>query len=125
MNATASLIGRILLAAIFIASGAQKFLDAQGAVEYIKTSAYPIPMPEVTVWAAAALELFGGLAILLGIGTRSAALALAIFSVAAAVLFHFKPDDQMQTIMLMKNLAIAGGLLVLFSNGPGRLALRA
>jgi putative oxidoreductase len=124
MNDTASLLGRILLAAIFIMSGAQKFMGAAGTVEYMKTAAYPIPMPELTVWGVAALELFGGLAILLGIGTRTAAFALALFTIAAGALFHFKPDDQMQMIMLMKNLAIAGGLFVLAAHGAGRLALR-
>jgi len=68
-------------------------------------------------------ELGGGLCVLLGLWTRWAALALAGFCVLAALLFHYQPDDMMQMINFMKNITIAGGLLVLAGAGPGAYAL--
>lgn len=118
-----SLVARILLAVIFIKAGYGKFMDPAGAAGYMQTSTFPIPMPDLTVYAVAALELFGGIAILIGFLSRPAALALAIFTVAAAVGFHFNFADQMQANAFMKNLAIAGGLLLLFANGPGALSV--
>lgn len=68
-------------------------------------------------------EVIGGLAIILGWKTRVAAIALAGFSIVSAVLFHADFADQMQMIMFMKNVAIAGGFLLLFVQGPGAYAL--
>ena len=69
------------------------------------------------------LEVFGGLAVLVGWQTRLAAFALGGFSLISAVIFHANFGDQMQMIMFMKNIAIAGGFLFLVANGPGALAL--
>ncbi len=66
-----------------------------------------------------ALELLAGIALVIGFKQRLAALALAAFCVGSAVLFHFELADQMQFIMFFKNLAIAGGLLVLAVHRPG------
>jgi putative oxidoreductase len=74
--------------------------------------------------AVIALELGGGLAILFGLFSRWAALGLAVFSVIAALIFHTNFADQMQAVSFMKNLAIAGGLLLLYANGPGAWAVR-
>jgi putative oxidoreductase len=71
------------------------------------------------------LEFGGGLALIVGLFTRWAALALAIFSLLAAVFFHTNFADQMQSIMFMKNLAIAGGLLLLVRHGGGELSIDA
>jgi putative oxidoreductase len=114
------LLGRLLLAAIFITAGYGKiggYAATQGYMEAMGVSGALLPLVIVA-------ELGGGLAILLGLLTRYAALGLAVFSVASAVIFHGSAD-QMQQIMFMKNLAIAGGLLILVANGPGRLSLDA
>lgn len=112
------LLGRLLLAAIFITAGYGKiggYAATQGYMEAMGISGTLLPL---VIFA----ELGGGLAILLGLLTRYAALGLAVFSVASAVIFH-SSADQVQQIMFMKNLAIAGGLLILVANGPGRLSL--
>ena len=114
------LLGRLLLAAIFITAGYGKiggYAATQGYMEAMGVSGALLPL---VIFA----ELGGGLAILLGLLTRYAALGLAVFSVASAVIFH-SSADQVQQIMFMKNLAIAGGLLILVANGPGRLSLDA
>ena len=122
-HAIVSLIARILLAAIFIMAGIQKFTDIAGTIGYMQTSAFPIPMLERTVYAVAALELIGGVMILLGLCSRWAAMILALFTLAAAASFHSNFADQIQMALFMKNLAIAGGLLLLFANGPGRYSV--
>ena len=120
MNDLLSLIGRVLLSAIFIAAGVQKFFGYDGTLAYM--AKYGVP--GVLLPGVIAIEFFGGLAILFGLGARLAALALAGFTIVAALLFHRDFADPMMIAMFMKNLAIAGGLLLLFVNGPGRYAIR-
>ncbi|MCY1552624.1 Inner membrane protein YqjF [compost metagenome] len=71
------------------------------------------------------LEVGGGLALIFGFLTRWAALALAVFCVAAAVIFHRNFDEQMQMILFMKNFAMAGGFLLLYVQGPGAFSIDA
>ncbi|MEL7401785.1 MAG: DoxX family protein, partial [Pseudomonadota bacterium] len=72
-----------------------------------------------------AFELLAGLAILIGFQTRLVALAIAGFTLLTALMFHLDFSDQMQFLMFWKNVAIAGGFLVLAANGAGRLSLDA
>lgn len=112
-------IGRVLMAVIFIQAGVNKIFGYAGAQGYMEAAGVPgMLLPLVIL-----LEAGGGLALLLGFFTRWTALAFAGFCVLAALLFHFKPDDQMQMISFMKNITIAGGFLVLAGAGPGALAL--
>ena len=121
LNDVSTLAGRILLAFLFIMAGYGKIGGYAGTQAYMEAMGVPGALLPLVI----ATELGGGLLILLGLGTRLAAVALAGFSILAAVLFHFKPDDPMQMIMLMKNFAIAGGLLFLVAQGAGRLSLDA
>lgn len=120
-NDALALLARVLLATIFVLSGAAKLADPTGTAAYVASAG--LPAPQLAAWGAALLELLGGLAILSGYRARSAALALAFFSVVAALFFHNQLADQNQMIHFMKNLAIAGGLLQLAITGPGRFAL--
>lgn len=123
-----SLVARFAVAAIFVHGGWSKLGALDGTATYI--AAKGLPAPELAATAAALLELFGGLAIALGIGTRWAALALAIFLVPTTLFFHNPigldaAAAQMQSIHVYKNLAIAGGLLAFAAFGAGPLSLDA
>ncbi len=74
-------------------------------------------------WPTILLEIVGGAALIVGFQTRIAALLLAGFTVLAGLLYHFQPADQMQMTMFLKNLAIAGGLLLLVAHGAGAMAV--
>ena len=123
-----ALLGRILLAFLFVPAGFSKIAGFSGSVGY--ATAMGLPLPTVGVAAALVIELVGGLMLLVGFGTRVAALALALFTVVAAIFFHAYwalPADQgmMQQIMFNKNIAITGGLLAFVAFGAGSLSLDA
>jgi putative oxidoreductase len=103
------LIGRIMLAAIFVMAGVGKMADPAGTVGYMTA----MGVPSLLLYPTIALEIFAGLAIMAGYKVRYAAIALAVFSVVAAVIFHNNFADKMQMILFMKNIAMAGGLLIL------------
>ena len=120
------LVGRILLAVIFIQSGFGKLM---GLGVFAATLADAgLPMSSVLAPIAAVIELGGGLAILLGIATRYAALALIVFVAAATLIAHrfwaYPPEQQpVQMVQFAKNLAIIGGFLFVFVTGGGHYTL--
>jgi putative oxidoreductase len=116
MNNAIVLLGRVLLALIFVLAGAGKL----GAA-YASTQAYMQSMgvPGGLLPLVIALEIGGGLALVVGLFARWAALALAVFSIASAILFHHNFADQIQMAMFLKNLAMAGGLLLVYVHGAG------
>ena len=127
-NNGVALIGRILLALIFILSGVGKIGGFAGTAGYIASKG--LPMASVLAALTIVVEIGGGLALATGFFARWAALALAVFSVLAALIFHnfwAVPADQAmnQNIHFMKNIAIAGGMLMVFAFGPGALSLGA
>jgi putative oxidoreductase len=121
-----SLAARLAIAAIFIHSGLGKLSSPEGAAGYIAAKGLPAPM--LMAVGAGLLELLGGLALVAGLRTRWAAVALALFLVPTTFFFH-NPSGldaaaaQMQSVQVYKNLAIAGGLLMLASWGAGPLSL--
>ncbi|MCB1465011.1 MAG: DoxX family protein [Nitratireductor sp.] len=117
------LIARILLSVIFILAGVTKFGAIDGNAQYI--ASVGLPAPTLLAWAAAIFETVAGLFILAGFLTRYTSLALAAFCVFTGFMFHYAPADQMQMVMFMKNLAIAGGFLVLSLAGPGSISVDA
>lgn len=120
-NDALALVARVLLAAIFLLSGLAKLADPAGTAAYIASAG--LPAATLGAWGAGLLETLGGLALISGYRARPAAVALALFTLVAAVCFHANFADQVQMIMFMKNVAITGGLLQLAITGPGRLAL--
>ena len=120
-NSVLPLAGRLLLAAIFLISAFGK-LSAPGATQgYIASVGLPAPL--LSYLAAVAIELGGGLMLVLGYRTRLAALALAAFSVVSAVVFHHALGDQNQMFHFLKDFAMAGGLLQVVAFGPGAFSL--
>mgnify|MGYP000639524115 CR=1 FL=1 len=112
-------VGRILMALIFIIAGFGKLGDVQGFAGYMASGG----IPAILAWPAVLFEILGGLALLVGFMTRPVALALAAFSVVTAFLFHFDMGNQIQQILFLKNLAMAGGYLVLAAHGAGALSV--
>jgi putative oxidoreductase len=110
------LSGRAMLAAVFIMAGFGKI-----GAGYAGTQAYmeSAGLPGLLLPAVIALEILGGIAILIGFQTRLAAWLLAGFTLLAAVLFHSDFSQQIQTILFMKNIGLTGGFLLLAAQGPG------
>mgnify|MGYP001821582570 CR=1 FL=1 len=109
LNAGTQLTGRVLISAIFIMAGINKISGYAGTQGYMESMGVPGALLPLVIL----LEIGGGLAVLLGWQTRIAALLLAGFTVLSALIFHADLGDQMQFILFMKNLAMAGGLMFL------------
>lgn len=117
----AALVGRLLLASLFILAGVNKIGAAEGTIGYI--ASVGLPLAEPIYYATLALEILGGLMLLVGYKARYAAAALGVFSIAAAALFHADFADQNQMTSFLKNLSVAGGMFVVAAFGPGRFSL--
>ncbi|MBC7186232.1 MAG: DoxX family protein [Calditrichaeota bacterium] len=114
-------IGRIMLSAVFLMSGLGKIANFAGTQQYM--AAHRMPLAGLFLVCAIALEIGGGLSILLGYKAKWGALALVVFLIPATLIFHTNFSDQTQMIMFMKNLAILGGLLLLAYFGPGPVSV--
>ena len=120
------LVGRILLAAIFVWSGLGKLGSFAGTVGYIQSAG--LPAAQLLAVVAIIIELGGGLLLVLGWKARWGAAALCVFVFLAAIFFHAfwaaAPDQAyMQQIQFMKNLAMMGGLLYVVVYGSGPMSL--
>ena len=104
-------IGRIMLAVLFIVSGAMKLTDIPGTAAYMAT----VNLPANLALPTAIFEIIGGLMIMFGVFTRLTALVFAAFCLLTALLFHRETADPVQAAAAMKNIAIAGGFLCLFA----------
>ncbi len=113
------LVGRLLLAAIFVLSGIDKIGDFSGTQEFMASKGVPSLLLPLVI----ALEVIGGLAIVIGWKAKTFALLLAGYALLAALLFHTNFADQQQYYSFMKNLGMAGGFLFLAANGAGRFSL--
>jgi len=121
LPALADLAGRLLLAAMFLLAGITKISGYAGTAAYMASAGVPAALLPAVI----ALEIGGALAIIVGFQTRLVALALAGFTLAAAALFHSNFADQMQMLLFLKNLSVAGGFLILAANGAGAWSLDA
>lgn len=119
INNSSTLAGRVLIAIMFIMAGYSKIGGYDGTQGYMESMGVPGSLLPVVI----ALELLGGIAVLVGYQTRIAAFLLGGFTFLAAIIFHSDFSQQMQMILFMKNLAISGAFLLLFVHGPGQWAV--
>ncbi len=123
-----SVIGRFLLALMFILSGYAKLGDISGTAGYVASGG--LPFPTLLAAIVGAFELLGGIALVVGFRTRIVGLAMALFTLAASVIFHAywaAPAEQqfVAQLLFMKNLSVAGGLLLVSALGAGPWSLDA
>jgi len=120
MNNVIELVGRLFLGHIFLLAGLNKIGDGYaGTAGYMDSVGVPGGLLPLVI----ALEIIGGLMVIVGFRVKWAAYALAGFSIMAAVIFHANLAEQMQMILFMKNFSIAGGLLLLSVHGAGVLSI--
>lgn len=123
-----ALLARLLMAALFLPAGISKIGGFAGTAGYI--GSVGLPLPEVGAALAIAIEVIAPILLIIGFYTRQAALVLAVFTLAATVLFHnywAMPAEQqfMQSLMFFKNIGVVGGLLAIAAFGAGKLSLDA
>ena len=122
------LVARVLMGAIFVLSGIAKLTDPAGAIGHMERSG--IPSADVLVYVAAFAEILGGLAVISGFLARVGAIGLVVFLAITTLVMHafwnFQGQEMIQqNVQFMKNLALMGGLLLLFAVGPGRYSIDA
>jgi len=123
---TAALIGRLLIAAIFLVSGIAKLTDTPGTVAHMAEMG--IPYPNTLALIAGTAEVLGAIAIATGFLARVASAGLILYMIPTTLIFHafwnYTGEEHMtQMVNFMKNLAIIGGLAVLMAQGPGRFSI--
>ena len=128
MNNALNLIGRLLLAALFLPAGLSKLSGFEGTVGYI--TSVGLPLPAVAAAGALAVEILGSAALVVGFQTRIVAAVLAVFTLVASIFFHAfwaaAPEQAfVQQLLFFKNVGVVGGLLVLVSSGAGAWSLDA
>lgn len=120
MKKLTDIIARVLLGLIFVVAGLGKLGEGYaGTAGYMDSMGVPGSLLPLVIL----LEIGGGLMVIAGFKTAWAALALAVFTLISAFIFHFNFADQIQSIMFMKNLAITGGLMLLIVHGAGQLSI--
>jgi len=124
----ATLLGRFLLALLFVVGGFSKIGGFDGIVGYIGSKG--LPLPQLLAVGTIVLEIVAGLALIVGLKARWAAAALAVFTLLATLLFHnywAMPAEQqrIQYLLFSKNIAVIGGLLMVVAFGAGRWSLDA
>ncbi len=119
LNPVLSLAGRVMIALIFVLAGLNKISAIEGTQGYMEA----MGLPGILIYPTILFEVAAGLAIIAGFKTRYVALALAGFSLLSAIIFHNQLGDQTQFILFMKNVAMAGGFLLLARYGAGELSI--
>ncbi|WP_163930663.1 DoxX family protein [Paraferrimonas sp. SM1919] len=115
----ASPLARFLLGSIFLMAGLSKIGNYEGTAGYMEAMGVPGGLLPLVIL----VEALSGLLVIIGFKTRINAFLLGGFSALSGLLFHFDPSNQMEMTMLMKNFAIAGGMLLLVINGGGHYSL--
>lgn len=119
LNIYLPVVARVLIAVLFLLAGFGKLADVQGFAGYLTSGG----LPAFLAWPSILFEIAVGVLLVVGWQVRWVGLAGAAFCVVSAALYHNNFADQMQMVMFLKNLAIAGGFLMLTANGAGKFAL--
>ena len=113
------ILGRLLLSAIFLINGIGKIFNYEGTIQYMEDFDVPgyLIIPAITV------EILFPILLIIGYYTKFSALVLSLFTLVLAVIFHTDFSNQMQLMSFLKNIAIAGGFLIIFVYGPGKYSI--
>lgn len=122
-NGIATLVARVFLSILFILAGFSKLTAISGTAGYF--AGLGLPAPTITAVVIGLIEFVGGLAILVGFQTRIAAAIVALFTIGATLVAHMNFAEGMNALMAQKNLAIAGGLILLTLQGAGSISIDA
>ena len=111
--------GRIFLSAIFLINGIGKIFHYEGTIQYMEN----FNVPGNLIIPAIIVEILFPILLIIGYQTRFSALVLSLFTLILAVIFHTNFSDQIQLISFLKNIAIAGGFLIILVNGAGKYSV--
>ena len=113
------ILGRLLLSAIFLINGIGKIFNYEGTIQYMEN----FDVPGYFIIPAITVEILFPILLILGYYTKFSALILSLFTLALAVIFHTDFSNQIQLMSFLKNIAIAGGFLIIFVYGPGKYSI--
>ena len=113
------ILGRILLSAIFLINGIGKIFNYEGTIQYMEN----FDVPSYLIIPAITVEILFPILLIIGYYTKFSALVLSLFTLALAVIFHTDFSNQIQLMSFLKNIAIAGGFLIIFVYGPGKYSI--
>ncbi|SRR5260221_1901247 len=120
-NDAVALVGRLFIAVPFLISGIGKLAAPAGTQAYI--AAMGLPAPVLAYFGSIAVEVIGGLLLIVGFQARIVALVMAVFTLLAAMFFHRNLVDQNQMFHFLKNIAMIGGMLQIIAFGTGKFSL--
>jgi len=113
------ILGRLLLSAIFLINGIGKIFNYEGTIQYMED----FDVPDYLIIPAITVEILFPILLIIGYQTRFSALILSLFTLTLAVIFHTDFSNQIQLISFLKNIAIAGGFLIIFVRGAGKYSI--
>jgi putative oxidoreductase len=107
-------LGRILLSSLFLIEGVRKFFFQEETIMYMEDYG----VPEILFFPSIILEILFPILLIIGYKTRFSASIMALFTLTVALIFHTNFDNQMELIIFLKDIAIAGGFLIIAANEP-------
>ena len=107
-------LGRIFLSSLFLVEGVRKFFFQEETIMYMEEYG----VPEILFFPSLILEILFPILLIIGYKTRISALIMALFTLTVAIIFHTDFQSQMELIMFLKDIAIAGGFLIIAANEP-------
>ena len=113
------LFGRIFLSVLFLAEGIRKFFFQEETIMYMED----FGVPEILFFPSIFVEILFPLLLIIGYKTKIAALVMALFTLTVAIIFHTNFNSGMEMTFFLKDLAIAGGFIIILVNGAGLLSI--